>query len=380
MQQSDCLQAIQIAVEANVPVLLWGEPGTGKTAAVNGLAAAMGVPIETVLASLREPSDFGGLPVVIDGEMRLVAPDWARRLAGLPKAVCFFDEITTAAPSTQKSLLRVVHERVVGDLALGSGVRMIAAANSADVAAGGWDLAPPLANRFVHLEWGLDAAVVAQGILGHWPTPQPLVIADDWPAHAAAQASVIAGFLSARPDLVHCRPDDEIQGGRAWPSPRSWDALRRVLAVAAASGASPDARFGLVAGLVGDAAAIEFVRYERDLDLPNPEDLLARPSSYRKPARDDQVHAVVASVTAATLHDLSAARWAAGLEVLAVIAGEGHVDIAAVGVRQLVGRQPAGAVPPAGLAVFGPILVEAGMLPESAQPSKPSSARRRRSA
>jgi hypothetical protein len=35
------------------------------------MAAAMGWPCETVIASIREPSDFAGLPVVVDGQVRL---------------------------------------------------------------------------------------------------------------------------------------------------------------------------------------------------------------------------------------------------------------------------------------------------------------------
>ena len=54
-----------MAVAARVPVLLWGAPGTGKTSAIRAMAAAMGWPCETVIASIREPSDFAGLPIVV---------------------------------------------------------------------------------------------------------------------------------------------------------------------------------------------------------------------------------------------------------------------------------------------------------------------------
>jgi hypothetical protein len=361
MNQNDAMAALQVALVADVPVLLWGEPGAGKTAAVNRMAAALGWPIETVLASLREPSDFAGLPAVIDGSMRFVAPDWACRLAGTDRAICFFDEISTAAPSVQKALLRVVHERVAGDLALGSGVRMIAAANDADVAVGGWDLAPPLANRFLHLRWEIDPAIVAAGIAGHWPDPAPLDVPDDWQDSVSAFAYLVAGFLGARPGLAHVRPTAESEAGRAWPSPRSWEAATRVLAVADAAGVGDDVRLGLLAGLVGDGAAIEFARYERDLDLPDPEKLLADPTSYRRPPRDDQVHAVVAAVVAAARNDLTTTRWEQAMAFFAVAAGAGTVDIAAGGVRALAASRPLDAVPPASLAVFGDILAASGL-------------------
>src|SRR5918911_1546737 len=56
-----------IAVAARVPVLMWGAPGTGKTSAVRAMADAIGWPCETVIAAIREPSDFAGLPVVTGG-------------------------------------------------------------------------------------------------------------------------------------------------------------------------------------------------------------------------------------------------------------------------------------------------------------------------
>ena len=49
---------------AGVPSLLISGPGMGKSSLVRGLAAADGVLCKTVLGSLREPSDFAGLPVV----------------------------------------------------------------------------------------------------------------------------------------------------------------------------------------------------------------------------------------------------------------------------------------------------------------------------
>ena len=45
-----------------------------------------------------------------------------------------------------------------------------AAANPADVAASGWELAAPTANRFVHLEWSMPLEVYTESLVsGDWP-------------------------------------------------------------------------------------------------------------------------------------------------------------------------------------------------------------------
>src|ERR687886_1438906 len=97
--QSTALEALSVAVAARVPVLLWGGPGTGKSSAVRDLATTMGWPCEVVIASIREPSDFAGLPVVADGGVRFAPPRWAQRLGAAGHGILFLDEISTAPPA-----------------------------------------------------------------------------------------------------------------------------------------------------------------------------------------------------------------------------------------------------------------------------------------
>src|SRR5262249_50525533 len=71
---------LRAAGRAGVAVCLWGDPGIGKSALIQAAAAADDVPCEIVIGSLREPSDFAGLPVVTDDGVRLEPPSWAKRL------------------------------------------------------------------------------------------------------------------------------------------------------------------------------------------------------------------------------------------------------------------------------------------------------------
>src|SRR5919204_1178691 len=100
--QATALEALSVAVAALVPVLLWGGPGTGKSSAVRDLAATMGWPCEVVIASIREPSDFAGLPVVSDGQVHFAPPRWAQRLSSAGLGMLFLDEISTAPPAVPR--------------------------------------------------------------------------------------------------------------------------------------------------------------------------------------------------------------------------------------------------------------------------------------
>ena len=146
---------LSIAIQARTPVLAWGPPGIGKTATITAIADALSLPLEVVLASIREPADFSGLPVIREDGVVMEAPAWAKRLHKAGKGILFLDEISTAPPAVQAALLRVVLDRVVGDLELPAGDCCRGGGEPAGTAAGD-GTCPPLANCFCHLSWSLD--------------------------------------------------------------------------------------------------------------------------------------------------------------------------------------------------------------------------------
>src|SRR6266516_2877504 len=210
--QNPAVEALGVAVAARVPVLLWGAPGTGKTSAIRAMAGAMGLPCETVIASIREPSDFAGLPIVVGGEVRFAPPAWAR-----------------------------------------------------------------------------------------------------------------------------------------------------LMAAAGAAGADDEARSALIRGAVGDGAGVEFLAWLVEMDLPDPERVLADPASFRLPERGDRAYAALAAIAAAVAADPTPARWTAGWQVLG-LAADTAPDVAAVAARVLAKCRPPDADPPAEIHLFAPVLRDAGLL------------------
>lgn len=353
-RHTDTCTALGVALLADVPVILWGPPGQGKSSVVQELARGLDAHLETVIASIREPSDFAGLPVVdpVTRTASLAAPSWAVRLRDAVVeegrlGIQFYDEVSTAPPATQAALLRPILEGVVGDLRLPEGVRTVAAANPPDVAADGWDLAPPVANRFVHLSWELDADTVREGFSTGWPAVAVPAVDDSEVAALLTRTLALVGvFLGSRPELVTQLPRSSEEAGRAFPTPRSWEMAARLHAFARAAGANSTVVTMLVAGTVGISAGGMFLNYLRELDLPDPETLLADPDSYVVDRRrTDRTYAVAASVWAATAARNTPERWVNCGTVLAAIADAGSADIAFSHGRRWAAARPSGAMP-----------------------------------
>ena len=331
----DQLEALTLAVAADLPVLLWGEPGIGKTAALTQLAEAVDLPLTTVIASVHEPSDFSGLPVLGDDPatqgVPMAPPDWAVRLVEAGRGLLFLDELSTAPPAVQAALLRLVLERRIGALQLPPDVRIVAAANPPSSAADGWELSPPLANRFVHLHWTYDHEVVVRGLGGIWPRAtlprlDPATFSD---AVTFARRAVCE-LLTARPALVHQLPSSQTRRGSAWPSPRSWDMTVRLIAFATATSSSKDVLSLLVRGSVGDGPGFELLAAIERMDLPDPETLLADPGSADLPDRGDLRQAVLDAVVAAVRRRPDKSRWDAAWTLLVTAVESGPPDLVVV--------------------------------------------------
>ena len=357
--------ALAVAMQARIPTVVMGPPGGGKTSYINSMAVALGVHCETIIASIREPSDFGGLPIVENGHgVRFEAPQWARNLDE-KGGICFIDEISTAPPAVQAALLRVLLEAVVGDLKLDpTKVSFLAAANPPEQAAGGWDFSPPLANRLCHLQWDLVTDEWTDGMQNGWPAPSIPMLPKTWEKGIPQARALVSSFIKARPNLLLAVPDNEDEQGKAWPSPRTWDMAARASAAADSIG-STDAKNALIIGCVGEGAGLEYLTWVRDMDLPDPEMLLAKPEKFdavKLGQRGDRLYAVMTAVAIAFSQKPTKKRWDAAVSILAK-AGEHKPDIAASSAKLIANNRPEGVTIPKSIGeIFGPLLQKVGFI------------------
>ncbi len=347
-------------------MLLWGGPGVGKTSVVEQIAAHHGWHLETVIASICDPTDFKGMPRDAGDRTVFSPPEWAMRTAEAGGGVVFLDEISTAPPSVQAALLRPVLTGIVGDLELPAGTRFVAAANPPSQAADGWDLSAPLANRFVHLEWETPASVISAGFVYGFGSITVPDIHEAVAAEAVTSAMRSVGaFLTARSDLCHKMPDRSAERGMAWPSPRSWETGARLLGYAAAAHVKSGVRQKLLAGSVGLSAAREYLAWERALDLPDVEAALAAGGTIELPATPDKIVAVCGSLAAAVLGDPTQERCEAAVNgVLVAVADAGHIDLATVALRRVasVVASSGAVMTPEAVRHFGSLLAKMGRL------------------
>ena len=369
------LIALRAAMAADIPVMMWGAPGIGKSSIIKSIAMESKLPCEIVVGSVREPSDFAGLPVVRDNggdvpDVPLAPPDWAKRLYDAGKGVLFLDEITTAPPAVQAAMLRVVLDRNVGSLQLPAKVRIIAAGNPSDEAADGWDLAAPLANRFLHLEVVADANIFIDGMTLGWDsTINTSSISTPRLSDFTKAKALVAAFISKRRELLHQLPKSETEAGKAWPSPRTWEMLSKVIPFIE----DKNALYLAVIGLVGEGAGIEFLSWVENNDLPHPEMVLSDPSSVNWNERTDKVFAITNSLVAhfaAHKEEQEDVRevWEQTWNALGYAAENGPTDVVALSAKKLIElRQSSWAFPQQAKA-FLSVLRDAGLTRQT--PSK----------
>jgi len=326
---TDQTRALGVALQADVPVMLWGLPGIGKTAVIEAWAEAAGAHCEVIIGSQYEPADIAGQPWVVDGELRRLPPEYAARINALPPgrdSVLFLDELDKAPPAVSAAMLRLVRERKVGDITLPARCRVIAAANPPEL--GGWDLSSPMANRFVHLNWKPSDASIIQGLgTGMWPGVKYEEVDSEQLTECTNRwHGLIAAFLETKPNLIHSFPKDESKQGLAWPSPRTWENVIKLGATCEATGQSPVVLAQLVNGSVGDGPGVEFTTFIRNMDLPFPEAILKDPDKSPIPDRGDKVAAVCHSLASAISGNTTQARLDAGIKYLERVSQQRHAD------------------------------------------------------
>jgi AAA domain (dynein-related subfamily) len=337
MNTTALVTVLRAAGRAGVSVCLWGDPGTGKSSLIQAAALADGVPCETVIGSLREPSDFAGLPVVGDDGVHLEPPAWAKRLQAAQGGYLFLDELSTSPPAVQAAMLGVALERKVGDLLLPRSVQVVAVANPPERAADGWDLTPPRANRFLHVAYTPPLDGWLDGMTAGFALPASGHVSQPSRERTAIARASVAAFIRSRPALLDAYPTNPAASGRAWPSRRTWTMTADVLALLDRD--DTEVAYLATAGLVGEGAAVEYLTWRREADLPDPSEVVADPVRVAWRSLDSwRVWAILAGVVGYSTGKGTVEAWRAGWVPLAAAAEMGKGDVAAACARTLLLR------------------------------------------
>ena len=321
-----------------LPLLIWGKPGAGKTSIVEAVGRAFAAPTEVLSPGEKGEGFFGTIPAIkMIGERQVVShptPEWA--LAFPDYGLVLVDELTTAPPAVSPALLSLSLRGEIGGFRFGKRVRILAAANPVECAANGYPLSPPMANRFIHLDFKASVSNVCAFLTGdQTEAAAPIDVAAEearalevFPAAYAMHAARVAAFLKRHPDLLDAMPDPTSpEASRAWPSPRSWDMLVRVLAAGTIHSLSSDDIDTLASGTVGANAYGEFCSFLAQLDLPDPATVLDLGTWSPNMSRLDAVAATLAACTALVVSNMTTARASALWRLLDKVGSLGARDL-----------------------------------------------------
>ena len=305
MRPSDIVPALGRLSEVQIPAMLWGSPGIGKSSVVHQIGDRRARKIFDIRLALLDPTDLRGIPFY---NPRTNSAEWAPSSIlptsmpegfkeaykeyveamksgditdasegislgvdnqGKPKfqftkkqieeimddqnAILFLDEINAAPPVIQAASYQLVLDRRIGEYQLPDGVGIIAAGNNEGDKAVTFKMPTPLLNRFVHLDYDVH--------FEDW---------HDWAVNGGVEADVV-GFLNYKKGLLN--QFDAQSKSRGFPTPRSWQFVSKIID----NGVKDNVLRGLIGGAVGEGAAIEFMKYrEVYLKLPKPGDILDR--------------------------------------------------------------------------------------------------------
>lgn len=267
-----------------------GGPGEGKSTVISEVCDQSKMMTELLALGERGEGAVGAVPVPQDGFLTYPMPDWTVKFEKLDDdgnidangeaGVVFLDELNTLPLHVQAAALGLSLDGRIGGGQLPKRVRRLAAMNETEDAAGGWDLAPALLNRFCWVPW---VAPTETEFAAYWmggakkaksvtdaATEEARVLAA-WPSAWADAVGAVTAFVKRQPSMLKTTPK---AGERAFATRRSVGQAMHALATSKVHGLNEDERRTLVAGCVGSAWYDAFCAYMDDLAIPNAADVL----------------------------------------------------------------------------------------------------------
>lgn len=137
-------------IKNNVPLLLIGKSGTGKSEIIKEIANELNLPVVDLRMSQLPPEDLNGLPAPTEDKtaFKYLLPEWFNKFQPDTPFILFLDEINQATPNTINALYAIVHDRMLAGR-YNPNMRVVAAGNLLEESDYINSLPQPLLNRFV---------------------------------------------------------------------------------------------------------------------------------------------------------------------------------------------------------------------------------------
>ena len=278
-----------------IPSMIWGSPGIGKTEATKQ-AFGHDHEIVLVLAGCSEPTDISGVPhpyLNPDGvnvATDILVPLWAYNASKFAPPehqgpmVIFFDDIVTGHEQTQAACFKVFGEKRVGNLPLRKNVYIIGAGNRVEDKSAAFEMPLALANRMKHYyaKSDVDAWVAWATELGGI---HPLVT-----AYIRTQGNALNRF----DEIVETSTSE-----KAFPTPRTWEMLSKSMWKTDPSGGVQGSwLYPTAVGCIGAGTGMEFNTFAKNTTtLVRPEEIVANPKTARVPDKTE-IDVLYATITA----------------------------------------------------------------------------------
>ena len=248
-------KTVMLGFKLKHAVFIHGAPGIGKSDIIRQIGNASGRPVYDIRLALMNPVDLRGIPMVVNGETKWMAPEFFKNAEN---AILFFDEFPSAPPAVQAAAYQIVLDRQIGEFKLPQSCDIVAAGNRQEDKGLNYKIAPALLNRFVHLNVEHDFEA--------WK---------DWAINNSVHSDVV-GFLNFKNDLLFRFSQGTNTGN--FPTPRSWARMSEAIKLIESDGNfSGMDNITIFAGYIGVGAATEFVSFRKYAKtIPNARDIVEK--------------------------------------------------------------------------------------------------------
>jgi hypothetical protein len=241
-----------------VPIVL-GRPGLGKSAIVAYLAQTAERTMHDIRAAYLTPTDLMGMPY-LDRESNTMRFAPMGLLPTKPGSLVFWDEGMLAPRAVMNCFLQGVLDNRIGAYEFPADTWQIMAGNRMEDRCFSEKLSPALVNRLIvfRLKPSLD----------DWC---------EWAYDVGIDLRIVA-YVRFNPDSLLDFKPQEWNGESNFASPRSWEALHKIIRTPAYQSLPKDMRRVLHVGTVGQAVGAEFSGYLEVADsLPSIQHILMDP-------------------------------------------------------------------------------------------------------